>query len=81
MREVRHPVAPGARGSDERFAVHDLLVIRRIRGLELVEDRWQFTFRPSRQIELIGKAGARLAALIQRERPGIVVQVHYPDDD
>ena len=74
-------VAPGVRGSDERFAIHDLLVIRRIRGLELADDRWQFSFRPSRQIELIGKDGARLAARMQRERPGVTIQVHYPDDD
>jgi hypothetical protein len=74
-------VAPGARSSSERFAVRDLLGIRRIRGLELADDRWQFSFRPSGQIELTGKDGARIAARIRRERPAITVQVHYPDDD
>ena len=74
-------MAPGVRGSDERFAVRDLLVIRRVRGLELADDRWEFSFRPSRQVELVGKEGARLAARMRRERPGIMVQVHFPDDD
>ena len=68
-------------GPNEEFRVRDLVQVRRIRGLELADDRWEFSFRPEGQIEATGKEGARLAALVQRARPEVAVQVHYPDDD
>jgi hypothetical protein len=61
--------------------VGDLILIRRVRDLELSDDRWLFSFRPRGVIELQGKPGAKLATRLMRLRPDVTVQVHHPDDD
>jgi hypothetical protein len=66
---------------EQRLRLRDLTMIRRVRGVELADDRWQFFFRPEGLVEASGKRGAQLARRIGRSRPDIAVQVHHPDDD
>ena len=66
---------------EQRLRLRDLVLIRRIRALELSDDRWQFSFRPEGLVELRGKHGAKLAAAVRRIRPDVDVRVHHPDDD
>jgi hypothetical protein len=66
---------------EQHLRLRDLVLIRRLRALELADDRWQFSFRPEGLVELRGKQGAKLATAIRRIRPDVTVHVHHPDDD
>lgn len=66
---------------EQRHLLRDLTMIRRIRALELADDRWLFSFKPEGLVEVRGRRGAKLAERIGRSRPDVAVRVHHPDDD
>lgn len=74
-------VVPAGFLPEQRHPIVDLTMIRRLRGLDLDDDRWLFSFRPEGLVEVRGKPGGKLANRIRRARPDVVVHVHHPDDD
>ena len=68
-------------GQVDEYRADELVLVRRVRDLELDLDSWHFFFRSGRSVVSPGLGGRNLARRLRRAAPAARHDVHHPDAD